>query len=92
MRLEDGRFGVVARYNRTNPFRPTIVVSFGADGAPLPRGAIEGPVTAGEAPHLRMHTFDGEDLSFLYEPPTDSTAAPHPRHRPFATLLDALYP
>jgi len=92
VQLEDGRVGLVTHYNRTNPFRPILVVSFDADGRPLPRKQIEGPVTAGEKPNLRLRAYEGEDLSFLYEPPPDSPADHSPARRPFTTLLDAFYP
>ncbi len=91
VQLEDGRVAVITQYNRTNPFRPTIVISFDDQGRPLSRDNVEGPVTAGDRPELRMRTYEGEDLSFLYEPAPE-TDAPPPRRRPFTTLLDALYP
>jgi len=92
LRLQDGRYGVVVRYNRSDPFKPILMVAFDAHGKPLPREALEGPVTAGEKHSLRLRSFEGEDLSFLYDPPKKHAHADPSRRRPFETLLDAFYP
>jgi HD-GYP domain-containing protein (c-di-GMP phosphodiesterase class II) len=93
VRLADGRYAVVVRYNRTEPFRPTAVIAFGTDGQRLERPQIVGPVTIGND-DLRLASFDGEDLSFLYngERPGE-TEWPNPTvGRQFTTLVDVGYP
>jgi HD-GYP domain-containing protein (c-di-GMP phosphodiesterase class II) len=89
LRLSDGRHATVVRYNRQDVFDPAVVVAFDADGRPLPREKLEGPRHLRARGDLRLASFEGEDLSFLY-------AAPPPAERPnvsgVSTAWEAAYP
>lgn len=65
IRLSDGRFGVVVRYNREDAFAPIIVIAFDAEGGRLPAAKVEGPITLNEHSPLRIKSFGDEDLSYL---------------------------
>ncbi len=68
VQLADGREAVVVRYNRMEPFKPTIIIAFDPDGSRLPPDRIEGPISLREREDLRIAGFAGEDLSFLHQP------------------------
>ncbi len=89
LRLEDGRYAAVVKYNRSNPFLPTVVIAFDCRERPIPRRELEDPVDLSEPNDLRIKSFRGEDLSFIY-------AADPPEHacvrEKFVALLDAAYP
>ncbi len=77
LRLVDGRQAVVVRYNHTNPFQPIVVIAFSADGRRLRDSQLQGPLTLDPHSGLRLDSFRGEDLSFIYEPSgTPSRAHP----------------
>ena len=67
LRLTDGRLAVVVRYNRRNPFLPTVVVAFDEYGDHLPRPAVVGPVALDEQYELRIHSYAGEELGYIYD-------------------------
>jgi len=67
LKLTDGREAVVVRYNRKQPFSPNVIVAFDDKGERLPREQLTGPVNLGEGNDLRIASFDGEDLSCIYE-------------------------
>jgi hypothetical protein len=94
IRLANGRYAVVVRYNRTDPFRPTAIVAFDGDGNRLPESQIVGTVTIGGDDDLRLAAFDGEDLSFIYEGVRPGIVEwPDPSvPRSFRTLVDIGYP
>ena len=93
IRIADGRYAVVVRYNRSNPFHPTAVIAFSPDGQRLPEGQIVGPVTIG-GDDFRLASFDGEDLSFIYNGERPGEVEwPNPNvERTFLTLVDVGYP
>lgn len=88
LRLRDGRFAVVVRYNRGNPFKPTVIVAYDPQERPLPREKLGGLVNLAGRNDVRIASFRGEDLSFVYSNIADD--AP-PRYK-FIKPLDALYP
>jgi HD-GYP domain-containing protein (c-di-GMP phosphodiesterase class II) len=91
IRLRDGRFAVVVRYNRSDPFRPTALIAFDAAGERLPDNEIVGPVTIGDD-KLPLGAFQGEDLSFVTDIPADEPKPAAGKHRVFQTLVDVGYP
>ncbi len=90
LRLLDGRYAVVVRYNRRNPFLPTVVIAFDSQGRPLPRKRIEGPIDLDERRDLRVRSFGQEHLGFVYDtaPPEDLV----PPRRAFHTLYESAFP
>lgn len=90
IRLTDGRYAVVVRYNRANSFRPTVVVCFDADGRRLPDRELAEPIPLQERLDLQLASMGGENLSFLREPPPVDTLVPGPEH--FADLFEASFP
>ncbi len=89
LRLEDGRYAVVVKYNRIDPFRPTVAIAFDARNKPIPRSDLEAPVKLSERFDLCIRSFKGEDLSYIYSGGRQPHAAPLER---FNTVLDAAYP
>ncbi len=88
LKLADGRHAVVVRYNRKQPFRPNVIVAFDDKGRRLPSEQLEGAVNVGESNNLRIASYNGEDLSFIYE-----TIAQEARISPDATTaFAAAYP
>ncbi len=90
LRLTDRRYGVVVRYNRQNPFLPTIVIAFDADGNRLPNAKLQGPFNLAERRDLRVKTFADEDISFVYRTsPVDTTP---PRPAVLTSMFEAAFP
>jgi HD-GYP domain-containing protein (c-di-GMP phosphodiesterase class II) len=89
IRLRDGRFAVVIKYNRKNPMQPRVIVAFDSMGKPLPRFQLERPCSLGESGNMRAAWFRGEDLSFLY-----TTTSPEELYVPsrFNHPFEAAYP
>jgi hypothetical protein len=86
LRLEDGRYAAVVKYNRTNPFKPTVVIAFDTHNKPIPREDLEDPVDLSSHPDLRIKSYRGEDLSFIY----DSGSGEEPALcEEFTTLFEA---
>lgn len=75
LRLADGRWAVLVRYNHKEPFQPTVIVAFDAKGNRLPTDHLLPAINVGDGNSLRLGSYDGEDLSFLYE---DSKASKTP--------------
>jgi len=90
LQLAGGLFGVVVRYNRDVPFEPWVVVAFGQDGKRLPDTRLEGPVRVNTRPDLRLKSFRGEDLSFVYEASLELGAPPNPKA--VNDLFEVAYP
>ena len=88
LRLRDGRYAAVVKYNRQDPFRPIAIVAFDAQNRPLAREQLRKPFSLAES-EVRIASFRGEDLSYLYSTnvsPVTPTAAR------FSTPLHATYP
>jgi hypothetical protein len=89
IRLRDGRYAVVVRYNRTDPFRPTAMIALDDAGERLAEAQVKGPLTIG-GDDLPLGSFDGEDLSFVQDMNSATPSAPAARE--LETLVDAAYP
>jgi hypothetical protein len=87
LRLRDGRYAVIVRYNHAAPFRPTAMITFDKDGERLPEGNITGPVTIG-GDEFPLGFFEGEDLSYVRDL-DESLNLPPVR---FESLVDVAYP
>ena len=90
LRLVDGRYAVVVRYNRQNPYLPTVLIAFDANNRRLPQDGMEGPISLQEHRDLRLHSFGDESLSFLYG--TNMMDDYVPSRKEFRTLFDAAFP
>lgn len=81
LELDDGRIGVVVRCNRTEPFRPVVVIAFDQEGNRLPDEAIREPVDLSMRADLKPVRFGDEDLNYLYQKTEESQdAAPRRGH------------
>jgi len=69
LQLTDGRWGVVVRYNRQQPFCPALIIAFDAQGQRLAPDKIVGPLNVGDNNALRLAAYAGENLSFIYGTP-----------------------
>ncbi|MCP4590696.1 MAG: hypothetical protein GY842_08125 [bacterium] len=66
LRLADGRYAVVVRYNRRRPFLPTVIVAYDVKGRKLSTEELAPPVCLDVHRELRIQSFAGEDVSFIY--------------------------
>ncbi len=89
LRLADGRYAVVVKYNRKNPFKPTVVIAFDAHNKPISREELEDPVDLSSHTDLRIESFRDENLSFIYDTESNNNAE---AREDFATLLEAAFP
>jgi HD-GYP domain-containing protein (c-di-GMP phosphodiesterase class II) len=96
IKLSDGRYAVVVRYNKKDPFRPQVVIAFDAHGHRLPNDALKAPFHVGEGPHadLKLENFAGEDLTYLASPEASTPTTDPPEHDwdSIASPLEACYP
>ena len=90
LQLADGRTAVVVRYNRKSPFHPTAVIAFDEHGHRLPAEKITAPLNIGDGNSLRLDSFAGEKLTYLYETPEPLLAPTHGKR--FTTLFEAAFP
>ena len=90
LRLRDGRYGVVVRYNRESPLQPTVLIAFDVNGKRLPNDGLEGPLCLADRPDLRLQSFGDEQLSYLHGSSSANDAAP-PR-KDIALPFDAVFP
>lgn len=90
LRLVDGRYCVVTRYNRRKPFLPTVVIAFDKDGNRLPNENLQGPFDLEQRRDLRVKAFAGEDISFVYRTTPVESAPPRPAV--FASMFQAAFP
>ncbi|MDB5302055.1 MAG: hypothetical protein JWO87_3718 [Phycisphaerales bacterium] len=88
--LRDGRGAVVVKYNRPEPFEPTVIVAYDADGSRLPKLQMVGPIKLGTESGLYAQRYSGEDLSYLYAEAPAPMPAPVPES--FESVLAAMYP
>lgn len=69
LRLMDGRQAIVTKYNRKLPFQPFVIVALAADGSRLRESQILGPLPLDRRSGLQIASYNGEDMSFIYEMP-----------------------
>lgn len=87
--LEDGRYAVVVRYNRQNPFFPVVIIAFDSYNRPIPQSKLHKPVALSADSDLKIRSFRGEDLSFIYD---DECALEARVTEKFTNLLQSAYP
>ncbi|MDY7108545.1 MAG: HD domain-containing phosphohydrolase [Planctomycetota bacterium] len=90
LRLSDGRYAVLVRYNRRHPFNPSLLTAFDRDGRRLPESELDGPYRLDRRPHLRLASCAGEDLSFIYDPEPDLEGVPV--RETFHSLYESVVP
>ena len=73
VRLTDGRYAVVVRYNRKEPLKPQVIVAFDKHERPLPRAQLYGPHELCPSHSLYVKSFRGDDISFLHDAPVEFT-------------------
>ncbi len=88
LRLRDNRYAAVVKYNRGNPFRPIVVIAFDEQDRPIPPEKLDKPINLAESNDVRIASFRGEDLSFLYSALSEEV----PMRDRFRQPLDAFYP
>ncbi len=66
IQLEDGRYAIVVRLNRSDPFQPIGVIAFDSEGRRLPSRRLKDPTPLGPDSGVRLKSFQGEDLLYLY--------------------------
>lgn len=89
LRLSDGRYAVVAKYDRRNPFSPSVVIAFDTANQALPKEQLEGPLQLSTRPELRIASLYDEDLGFIY---SEQDAAVACAGRDFTTGFESCYP
>ncbi len=65
LKLESGKWAVVVKHNRENPFKPVVMVAFDEWGDPLGKDELVGPFALGERGDIKVKSFGDEDISFL---------------------------
>lgn len=99
LQLSDESIAVVVRHNQEDPFKPMAVIAFNTDQKRLPAKQLDPPITLDEESGLRIESFEGEDMSFIYrQEPVVCTStsnchcswtAHHDRH---TTMFEAAFP
>lgn len=92
IRLKDGRYAVVVKYNKSDSFCPSAIIAYDENGAMYPKDRLKAPLTIGENNTLRLANFAGEDLSFIYEDVDLGTAPPIEQRAEFDTMFSACFP
>jgi HD-GYP domain-containing protein (c-di-GMP phosphodiesterase class II) len=90
IQLQNGQHAVVVKYNRRNPVAPVVVVAFDAENRRIPEEKLSKPICLGERPELRGASFNGEDLSFIYD--TEAQTGNRSGVGIWPSLLQAAYP
>jgi len=72
VRLSDGRYGVVVRFNKRDPFQPHVIVAFDAENQRIPNHLLNPPFCLEDEPDLNIVAFGDEDLSYLHDGSTGS--------------------
>jgi hypothetical protein len=90
IRLRNGFYGVVVKYNRKDPLSPMVIIAFDTHNRRLPNSQLLKPIILGERPEFRASSFCGEDLMYLYEP--DQTELNRSRVGIWPSLFQAAYP
>jgi hypothetical protein len=88
--LEDGRRAVVVRHDPANPFQPFGIIAFDAENRRLPESEMKKLLRLSPGDGLRIKSFQGEDLSYLYDPAWSGDELPA-SGRP-KTLFETAYP
>ncbi|MCK4628520.1 MAG: HD domain-containing protein [Sedimentisphaerales bacterium] len=67
LKLKNGYWAVVVRYNHEEPFRPKVIIAFDEFGDPLQQDQLDTPFALGSRTGTEVCMFGGEDMSFLNE-------------------------
>lgn len=90
VRLQGGQHAIIMRYNQNNPFQPFGVIAYDDQNNRVPVEQLSATVQLGSQTGLRIESYQGEDLSYLYKaPPVRDPASPQRRPQ---TLFEAGYP
>ncbi len=89
LRLEDGRYGVVVRHNRTKPFKPIVIIAYDENNNSIPHEKLDDMIDLSQRKDVRIKSFRGEDLSYLHAPATQEYEE---KVKEFRSLLDVFYP
>ena len=90
LRLTDGRYAVVVKYNRKSAFQPYVLIAFDRDDNRLLDSKIDGPFGLHERANVHLAFWGEEDLSYIYQSDLDHPAPV--RAGEFSSLFDASYP
>ncbi len=90
LRLTDGRYAVVVKYNRKNPFQPHVIIAFDRDNNRLPNSRLEGPFALDKRPRLHLAYWGDENLAYIRDDGLDQFKPV--RSSKLRTLFDASYP
>jgi len=88
--LEDGRTAVVVRYNHASPFEPIATIAFDIHGELIPESELGDAAPLEGEKGFRIKSYDGEDLSYLYDDAANVT--PEAPARGTTTIFEAAYP
>ena len=91
LKLSDNRTAVVVKYNRKQPFQPTVVIAFDEHGERYPVDKLVGPLNVGEDNDLRIQQFAEEPMAYLYEG-GDSTPVFKREEMKLDNILEACFP
>ncbi|MBN2210233.1 MAG: HD domain-containing protein [Sedimentisphaerales bacterium] len=95
IKLQDGRWAVVVRHNRKDPFRPEIIIAFDELGDPIDKENLQRPMVLGVDPKLKVESFMGHDISFINALCAVSDISATEKHhiaRECRELFDLAYP
>lgn len=73
LKLTNGAYGVLVRYNRKDVFRPTVIIAYDEKGRKLQPDQLHPPFPLDKTPHLRIVEFAGENLEYLYRPAAEES-------------------
>ncbi len=76
MKLNDGRYAVVVKYNHQDSFSPYVIVVFDTQGKRIPPEHLGKPFCLNDQPGLRFAKFGDENLSYLYQLKRDMAGRP----------------
>ena len=92
LRLADGRYAVVVRYNRKNSFMPHVIIAFDQNDNRLPNEQLIGPLNLEDHRGLRLDACGEEDLSYLHEANAALNDKEPPKERLLTSLFEAAFP
>ncbi len=95
LKLRNGRWAVVIRHSRKDPFRPEVIVAFDELGDPIDKEKLQPPAVLAETPDLEVASFMGQDISFINQlSPESSVSAAETQSiaRQCSEIFDLAYP
>ncbi|MCK4658032.1 MAG: HD domain-containing protein [Phycisphaerae bacterium] len=90
LRLVDGRYAVVVRYSRQNPFLPTVIIAFDEQNRRIPKAQLMSPISLEQRRDYRIASFAGEDMAFIYGSRLIEDFAP--ARQEIETIFQAVFP